>query len=146
MIGEGKRPNAPWGAFPLTELTVLAALVAGGFALASWGTPHGITLAAAATALGCLSGFELTVREHFAGYRSHCLALAGVASFALSIGSGLLVDTLLVPLVVFGVTFATGGLWLRRRFLAASAAACGVRRAVEEAWRVRSRPRARVSL
>ena len=29
--------------------------------------------------LGCLAGLELSLREHFAGYRSHTTLLAGTA-------------------------------------------------------------------
>jgi hypothetical protein len=70
-----ERPPAPWGSFPLAELTILAGIVvlAIGFAGQS---PTAIAVGAV---LGALGGLEVSVREHFAGYRSHTTLLAGVA-------------------------------------------------------------------
>ena len=77
----GERPPAPWGSFPLVELCVLLALVIGvvGFIRAG---PGGGVMLAAALALGSLAGLEFTIREHFAGYRSHTTLLAGLAAEA----------------------------------------------------------------
>jgi uncharacterized membrane protein YhiD involved in acid resistance len=47
---------------------------------------------ACATALGSLAGLELAIREHFAGFRSHTLVLAGagaVATIAVLVLAGL---------------------------------------------------------
>jgi hypothetical protein len=71
-------PPAPWGSFPLVELCVLAGivmLVLGAFVV---GGDRGPILIAAGLALGSIGGLELSIREHFAGYRSHTLVLAGV--------------------------------------------------------------------
>ncbi len=84
-------PPAPWGDFPLVELSVLAAivmLVAGFFFV---GGSRGPILIAAGLALGSIGGLELSIREHFAGYRSHTLVLAGVPA-----------------LIVLGVLFYAG--------------------------------------
>ena len=61
-------------------------------------------------ALGSLAGLELSIREHFAGYRSHTLLLAGAAGrrrcSSLLPGPGLACDLglpLLAGAVVFGV-------------------------------------------
>src|SRR6202008_4810411 len=65
-----ERPPAPWGSFPLAELTVLAGIVALVVGLVS----------ANPTAIGVgvvLAGLGVSVREHFAGYRSHTTLLAG---------------------------------------------------------------------
>ena len=73
-----ERPPAPWGSFPLGELVVLGAivsLIAGFFAHGH----AGIVLIALGLALGAIGGLELSIREHFAGYRSHTLLLAGTA-------------------------------------------------------------------
>ena len=69
-----ERPPAPWGSFPLAELTILAGIVvlAIGFAGQS---PTAIAVGAV---LGALGGLEVSVREHLAGYRSHTTLLAGV--------------------------------------------------------------------
>jgi hypothetical protein len=81
-----ERPPAPWGSFPLVELIVLVAvvmLIAGFFVSGT----KGITMIAAGMTLGMLAGLELSVREHFAGYKSHSTVLAGFpAVIVLGIG------------------------------------------------------------
>ena len=69
-------PPAPWGSFPLSEIVVLIALVmlVAGFFVAP---PRGAIMVGTGLVLGSLAGLELTVREHFSGYRSHTLLLAG---------------------------------------------------------------------
>ena len=78
---EEERPPAPWGSFPLVEIVVLVGLVmliAGFFTSGSRGTALLVT----GIALGSLGGLELSIREHFAGYRSHTTLLAAVAGVA----------------------------------------------------------------
>lgn len=74
-------PAAPWGSFPLVELCALAAIV-----LFVWGILRGghggATLVMGAMLLGSVAGLEVAIREHFGGYRSHTLVLAGVLAFA----------------------------------------------------------------
>jgi uncharacterized integral membrane protein len=68
-----ERPPAPWGSFPLAELTILAGIVMLGigiFAKSPTALGVGVVLAA-------LGGLEVAAREHFAGYRSHTTLLAG---------------------------------------------------------------------
>src|SRR6476469_6902499 len=73
-----ERPPAPWGSFPLVEIIVLVALVmlVVGFFV---GGTRGPALLGTGLALGSLAGLELSIREHFGGYRSHTLLLAGAA-------------------------------------------------------------------
>jgi hypothetical protein len=86
---------------------VLAALVIGIIGFFTSGRPGAIMLVCAAV-LGSLAGLEITIREHFAGYRSHTTALAGaiaVAGMALAFFGGgprWLVLAVGVPLFVFG--------------------------------------------
>lgn len=110
-------PPAPWGSFPLMQLAVLAGLiliVVG--AITGNPTQLGIGLA-----LGSLGGLELSIREHFAGYRSHTTLLAGVV-FVLSTGvTYFLFRLVLWACLIIGLTL--GGLawgWLRRTFEKAS--------------------------
>lgn len=70
------RPPAPWGNFPLGELTTLAGIVLLGVGFAT----TTFRLMAVGFALVALSAVELTVREHFAGFRSHSSLLALVAA------------------------------------------------------------------
>src|SRR3954447_15603925 len=69
------RPPALWGDFPLSEIVVFVGillLIAGFFV----SPPQGFVMIAVGLALGSLAGLELSIREHFAGYRSHTLVLA----------------------------------------------------------------------
>lgn len=77
-----QRPEAPWGSFPLVELCVLTGLimlVVGFFFVEG---DRGPILIAAGLALGSIGGLDLSIREHFAGYASHTLLLAGVPALA----------------------------------------------------------------
>src|SRR3954452_5686402 len=78
-------PQAPWGDFPLSEIVVVVAilLLIAGFVTTP---PQGFVMIAVGLVLGSLAGLELSIREHFAGYRSHTLLLAaavGVPVFGL---------------------------------------------------------------
>ncbi len=68
-------PEAPWGGFPLTQITVLAGLVLLVFGFFT----GGIVPLVMGLLLGSAGGLELSIREHFAGYRSHTTLLAAVA-------------------------------------------------------------------
>jgi hypothetical protein len=87
-------PSAPWGSFPLSEIVVLIGLVllVAGFFVEP---PRGGVMIGAGLVLGSLAGLELAVREHFAGYRSHTLLIAGAAGVAVL--AGLLALTKLSP-------------------------------------------------
>jgi hypothetical protein len=78
-------PPAPWGSFPLSELIVLVAVVmlVAGFVIAP---PRGTALLGTGLVLGSLAGLELAIREHFAGYKSHTLLLAGAVGVAVVAG------------------------------------------------------------
>src|SRR4051794_8618460 len=105
-------PPAPWGSFPLTELVVLVALIFGVIGFIRFNTHSGKVMVAAAMCLGSLGGLEVSIREHFAGYRSHTTLLAascgvgsmilisviagkaGLAVLAVVVGAGVLVFVL----------------------------------------------------
>ena len=113
------RPPAPWGSWPLAEGVGLLALVLllAGFVVQG---VRGFTMIVAALVLGSLVGLELSVREHFAGHRSHSALLGGVAAvlammaLVYTTGYGTLPPYLVLPfgLLVFGPCF----LLLRRAF------------------------------
>ncbi len=111
------RPPAPWGSFPLAELTILAgivALVAGLFG----GGPTAIGIG---VGLACLGGMEVAIREHLAGYRSHTTLLAGFVFVAvvalLFYAAGQL---LAVALAIGAVAVLLAFIGLRRLFQRAS--------------------------
>ena len=75
-------PPAPWHPFPLVELAIFAGLVLVVVALViDPGEPR-TTLLFGGLALISLASLELAIREHFAGYRSHTMLLAGGAAVA----------------------------------------------------------------
>lgn len=112
-------PPAPWGSFPLVELATLIALVmlVGGFFFV--GGDRGRLMIVAGLVIGSLAGLELAIREHFAGYRSHTLLLAGVPAVATmgvlfyagpeSLGA-------LVRIAISGAVFAVAALGLVSAF------------------------------
>ena len=111
------RPPAPWGSFPLAELTILAGIVA--LVVGLFG--GGATAIGVGVALACLGGMEVAIREHLAGYRSHTTLLAGfvfvlvVALLFYAAG-----QILAVAIAVGAIAFALAFLGLRRAFQRAS--------------------------
>jgi hypothetical protein len=111
-----ERPQAPWGKFPLVEIVVLLALILLPLSFVVGGT-RGNVMLTAALALGSLAGLELSIREHFAGYRSHTTLLAGACAFAsmalvfFAGGRGDVSRALMIP--VGGLVFL-GAFWALR--------------------------------
>jgi uncharacterized integral membrane protein len=112
-----ERPPAPWGSFPLAELTVLIGLVMLVVGLVG----KNPTAIGVGIALGALGGLEVSVREHFAGYRSHTTLLAGTV-FVLTVGALFYLAGLIlaVCLGVGAVAAIAAFLALRRSFRRAS--------------------------
>jgi hypothetical protein len=120
-----ERPRAPWGSFPLTELTILVGLVmlVAGFAS---GSGRGALMIGVGIALAALGGLELAIREHFAGYRSHsallalaCAVLTGglIGAFA-ALAFGSVVAA--IPVAAGALAFLPAFLALRKAFRRAS--------------------------
>lgn len=107
--GERSRPPAPWGKFPLSELVVLIALVMLGWGFFTYDSDRGKLMIALGLALGAIVGLELSIREHFAGYRSHTTLLSGAAALLVAIATAVAGVPRPVPLVaaviVFGLSF-----------------------------------------
>jgi hypothetical protein len=108
----GERPPAPWGKFPLVELVVLLSivLVVIGFFMSGL---RAATLIAAGITLGALAGLELSIREHFAGYKSHSSVLAG-APAVLVLGFGFFLGVAPIVNLAAGVLVFLVGLYLFR--------------------------------
>lgn len=70
-------PPAPWGSLPLVEIVIFIGIVllVAGFVV---GGSRGTVMIATGFVLASLGGLELSIREHFAGYRSHTTLLAGL--------------------------------------------------------------------
>jgi uncharacterized integral membrane protein len=111
------RPPAPWGSFPLAELTILGGIVA--LVVGLFG--GGATAIGIGVALAGLGGMEVAIREHLAGYRSHTTLLAG-AVFVLVVAL-LFYAAKLILAVCLGIgaaAFIAAFLLLRRAFRHAS--------------------------
>jgi hypothetical protein len=119
---EDERPPAPWGSFPLVEVAVLVALgmlIAGLVVKGDRGT----ALLVCGLGIGSLAGLELSIREHFAGYRSHTILLAGAAGVATLAFLFYVVPDLMPPglrLAVGGAVAASAAVALTRVFTARS--------------------------
>lgn len=111
-------PTPPWGAFPLMELCVLAAIVLGVAGFAVGGRPGNVLLTGAVL-MGSVAGLEVALREHIGGYRSHTLLLSGTLAIAtLAVNYFLRLDrATLVPiaLAVFVISFASWRALFKRR-------------------------------
>jgi uncharacterized integral membrane protein len=112
-----ERPPAPWGSFPLAELTVFAGIVTLVIGVVSK-SPTAIGVGVVLAALG---GLEVSAREHFAGYRSHTTLLAGVAFVLVTGGLYYLADLILaICLAIGAIAFSLSFYALRRAFQRAS--------------------------
>ncbi len=109
------RPPAPWGSFPLTEIVVFLAIVC----LISAFFFHGErskTLLAGGAALGSLGGLELSIREHFAGYRSHTTMLSGAVGVVTMVVLVLVVHPIAIWIVLgSGILTFGASFWAFRR-------------------------------
>jgi hypothetical protein len=125
---DDERPPAPWGSFPLVELVVLVGLVmlVAGFAV---GGTRGSTMIVVGLVLGALGGLELSIREHFAGYRSHTVLLSGAVAIAVLAALAFLVPSLRLPfaLAIAAAAFAVSAYALGRVFRRRSGLAFKVR-------------------
>jgi hypothetical protein len=109
-------PKAPWSPFPLVELCILLGIVLVVWGFVGGGDRRGVLLGCG-FALVSIAGLELSIREHFAGFRSHSTLLAGAAAVLANVPLFFLTDLpqevlLGVGLVVFAAAFAG----LRRAF------------------------------
>ena len=105
------RPTAPWGSFPLTEIVIFigVVLLAVGFFVPP---PQGFVMIAVGLGLASLAGLELSIREHYAAYRSHTLLLS--SAVGVPVFGALFVGTKLNPAVCVaaGLLAFGGAAWL----------------------------------
>lgn len=81
----------------------LAAVVVG-FAI---GGPRGGTLVVAGLVLGALGGLELSIREHFSGFRSHTTVLSGAVALGVLVGLAFGAPSLWLP-IALAIAIAAG--------------------------------------
>jgi hypothetical protein len=108
-------PPAPWGSFPLTELVVLLALIFGVVGFIRFNTHSGKVMVVGAMCLGSLGGLEVSIREHFAGFRSHSALLAGAVALVVVVPLAFLTRLPQEALLAVGVIAYTLGFALLRR-------------------------------
>ena len=109
-----ERPKAPWHPFPLVELCVLLGLVLLVWGLIDFESERGRLMLVCGMLLGSLGGLDTVLREHFSGFRSHTMVLAGIP--AVAVAAIVYFSGLPWPLVPAGAlgTFA-GAVWLLGR-------------------------------
>ena len=78
------RPRAPWHPFPLGELLVLAGIVLRILGFLNFDSDRGRAMLVSGMLLGSLGGLDTALREHFGGYRSHSMIIAGVVAVGLA--------------------------------------------------------------
>src|SRR5690349_13655635 len=115
---KSRREDAPkpaWAPFPLTELSILIAMILLGLGLFTHGERRGVMLVGGVVIVTLAAG-ELAVREHFAGYRSHSSLLAGICGLLVALPVWLLPVPQEVVLLVGVVVFVLSFLALRNAF------------------------------
>jgi len=108
------RVNAPWHPFPLVELSVLIGIVCIVLGVFRRDDTGGRVLLALGVSLGALGGLDTSLREHFAGYRSHSLVLAAFPAVATAVTIGLAKVPLYVTVPVMLAVFLAAFVALRR--------------------------------
>jgi hypothetical protein len=102
-----ERPKAPWHPFPLVEISVLIGIVCIAVGFFSRDSSMGRLVLGLGFVLGALGGLDTTVREHWAGYRSHTLVLAAFPAVAAAVLSALAgAPRVVVPIVALAVFLA----------------------------------------
>jgi hypothetical protein len=109
-------PKAPWSPFPLVELTIFGGLVL--MVLGFVGVAHKrVAFVICGLALVTVASLELSLREHFAGFRSHSTLLAGAAAVIVVVVTRVIVAAPHVVMIAVGLAvFAACFLLLRRAF------------------------------
>ena len=120
------RPPAPWGKFPLVELVVLLALIllVAGFIVRG---QRGATMVIGGLALGSLAGIELSIREHFGGFRSHTMLLAAATAFVAGAVTYVITHDRVAPIIAAAFVFLPA-FWIYRQAFMRRTGGAGFRR------------------
>ena len=111
-----QRPKAPWHPFPLVELCVLVGIVLLVLGLVNYREDDGPLLMLFGLVLASLGGLDTTARDHFGGFRSHSLVLAGVPAVVLAGGLFFLGAPWVLLLAVVVIAYAGAFVWFRAAF------------------------------
>ena len=107
FIAQGdERPKAPWHPVPLVELAVLVGIILIVLGLLNAEERSGRTALLFGLILASLGGLDTVMREHFAGFKSHSLVLAGLP--AVLVAAGLYFVKVPWPVVVAGAVVSFG--------------------------------------
>ena len=108
-----ERPKPPWHPVPLIELCVLVGIVLIVMGFIRGTDRTGRIMLLGGLVLASLAGFDTAVREHFAGFRSHSMLLAGMP--AVMAAGGLYFAEAPWPAIVASAPIIFGlGLWFFR--------------------------------
>jgi hypothetical protein len=77
-------PKAPWHPFPLVELAIFTGLVLVVAAIVVGGDARPVLLFGG-LAVVSVAALELSIREHFAGYRSHTALLSALSALGVAV-------------------------------------------------------------
>jgi hypothetical protein len=108
-------PRAPWHPVPLVEIAVLVGLIALAVGFFSEGRRQQV-LVTSGVLLASAAGLEISLREHFSGYRSHTALLALAAALGVGVPVGVLLGERLIGIAVAVVAGAAAAVGLRRAF------------------------------
>jgi hypothetical protein len=108
------RPLAPWHPFPLVELCILIGLILMVWGLIRADDDTGRVLLVSGMALASLGGLETAAREHFSGYASHAVLLAGLPAVLVA-GAVYFARAPWIAVVVAGAALFVGAFTLLRR-------------------------------
>lgn len=108
-------PKAPWHPIPLVELSVLGGIILIVVGFTRGGEDRMVLLVGGFT-LASMAGLEVSIREHFSGFRSHTTLLAAVSALLVAVPlwftplpqEGILIAAVLAAAVAFRL--------LRRQF------------------------------
>jgi hypothetical protein len=109
-------PKPPWHPFPLNELSILAGMILVVLGVLDVAGRRGVLLGCG-FALISVAALELSIREHFAGYRSHSTLLGATCAIVAVLPFFLFTGLPQEALLAGGLAvFAGASLWLRGVF------------------------------
>jgi hypothetical protein len=120
IAADDERPKPPWHPFPLIELCVLAGIVLIILGFIGASERQGRVMLLTGLVLASLAGLDTAIRDHWGGFRSHSMLLAGVPTVLVA-GALFFVEVPWLVIIVGGLaTFAGAFFFFRAQFRARS--------------------------